>query len=142
MKYNKLTIYTDGGVRALQIRGIGPGGAGVVILNEEGKIVSKISKFLGQTTNNQAEYKALILGLQKARALGAKEVDCYSDSELMVKQLNREYKIKDKDLAWLFIKVWNLTFNFKKVRFFYIEREKNKEADRLVNLAINKEVKR
>ncbi len=95
---------------------------------------------MGRATNNQAEYQALILGLEKAKKLGADEVDCYSDSRLMVEQVNRRYKIKNKELGSLFIKVWNLSRVFKKIDFYYIPREKNEEADKLVNQALDENV--
>jgi ribonuclease HI len=134
MKYKKLIIYSDGGARGNP----GPAGAGVVIYDEKGRVVSKISKYLGKKTNNQAEYNALILGLQKAKTFGTSEIDCFLDSELLVRQLNREYRVKDPDLAPLFIKIWNLTFGFKKIKFYYVAREKNEEADKLVNEALDK----
>ncbi len=127
----KIKIFTDGGARGNP----GPAGIGVVV---DGK---KFSRFVGERTNNQAEYEAVIFALQQAKKMGAEEADCFLDSELVVNQLNRKFKVKDKDLAPLFVKVWNLTFNFKKVNFFYISREKNKEADKLVNLAINRATK-
>jgi ribonuclease HI len=137
MLYKKLIIYSDGGARGNP----GPAAAGVAITDIQEKTIARISKYLGKMTNNQAEYHALILGLQKAKALGAKEVDCFLDSELLVRQLNHKYKIKDKDLVPLFIKIWNLTFDFKKIKFYYITRKRNKEADRLVNEALDKAIK-
>jgi len=137
----KLTLYTDGGARYNP----GPAGAGIILIsetkNQQPKIIKKISKYLGILTNNQAEYQALIIGLKEAKKLGATEIDCFLDSELIVKQLNREYKIRDHDLGPLFIKVWNLSQSFKKVNYYYIPREKNKEADKLVNQAINQEMR-
>ncbi len=137
MNYAKLKIYSDGGARGNP----GPGGAGVVIRDEKGQIIKTISHYLGFITNNQAEYQALIFGLEKARELKAQELDCYLDSELLVKQLNRQYRVKDKDLAPLFIKVWNLSLGFKKIKFHHIFREDNKEADRLVNEAIDRVIR-
>jgi ribonuclease HI len=134
MKYEKLTIHTDGGARGNP----GPAGIGCVILDEEGNTVAEISKHIGEATNNQAEYQALIAGLTKARELGAREPEVFLDSELVVKQMNREYRVKDKDLAPLFVKARNLTLGFKKVIFKHIRREKNELADRLVNLALDK----
>jgi ribonuclease HI len=124
----KLTIFTDGGARGNP----GPAGIGVFI---EG--VGEYKKYIGETTNNQAEYKAVILALEKAKDLGAEELDFYLDSELVVKQLKREYRVRDAGLATLFVKVWNLCAEFKKVSFTHVRREKNKEADRLVNEAID-----
>ncbi|MDO8668020.1 MAG: ribonuclease HI family protein [bacterium] len=134
MAYEKLIIYTDGGVRGNP----GPAGIGCVVLDEQGNAVEEISEYIGEATNNQAEYRALIAGLTKAKDLGAKEIEFFLDSELVVKQLNREYKVKDKDLAVLFVKAYNLTLSFKKVIFKHIRREKNELADRLVNLALDK----
>ena len=134
MKYEKLTIYADGGARGNP----GPAGIGAVILGERGKAVAKISKYIGETTNNQAEYKALIAALTKAKELGACELEVFLDSELVVKQLNREYRVKDKDLAPLFVRVYNISLGFKKIVFKHIKREKNELADKLVNLALDK----
>ncbi len=136
----KLQIFTDGGARGNP----GPAAVGVVIKNSKsGEIILKCSEYLGETTNNQAEYQALILGLQKAKGIfktyktGKGEIECFLDSELVVKHLNHEYKIKDEGLQPLFLQVWNLMLDFDSVTFTHIRREKNKEADRLVNKALN-----
>lgn len=133
----KLIIYTDGGAR----NNPGPAGCGVVFFTPDNRKIKEFSRFLGEATNNQAEYQGIILGLEKAKAFKATEIDFYLDSKLIVEQLNRNFKIKDKNLGYLFIKVWNLSQSFKKVRYFYIPREKNKIADRLVNEVINKNIK-
>lgn len=124
----KAVIYADGGSRGNP----GPSALGVVILIEKGE-PKEYSHFLGERTNNQAEYEAAIFGLQKAKQLGAKEVELRVDSELIGKQLLGEYKIKDPDLQPLFIKAWNLMLDFENVDIKMIPREQNKEADRLVN---------
>jgi len=134
MKYKKLTIFTDGGARGNP----GPAGIGAVILNGEGKVIAEISEYIGEATNNQAEYKALIAGLAKAKELGASDLEVFLDSELVVKQLNREYRVKDKDLAPLFLEVYNISLGFKKIIFKHIFREKNELADKLVNQALDK----
>lgn len=140
---NKLITYTDGGARGNP----GPAAGGVVIKDDTGKIILKTSKYLGETTNNVAEYEALILALQKAKGVFKthckdainrvstknKNLECYLDSELIVKQLNHEYKIKDEGMQKLFIKVWNLTLDFDRVKFIHIPREENKLADEMVN---------
>ena len=134
--YNKVKVYSDGGARGNP----GPAAIGAVIYNLQAtsyKLVKKYSKYIGRATNNQAEYQAVILGLQKAKSLGAKVADCFLDSELVVKQLNHQYKVKDKDLGPFFLKIWNLSQSFKEVNFHYIPREQNKEADKLVNLALD-----
>lgn len=133
MHYNKLTIYTDGGARGNP----GPAGIGAVLYDEQKNIVAEISEYIGETTNNQAEYKAVVAAITKAKELGAKELDFYLDSELVVKQLNREYKVKNKGLAPLFVQIYNAVLNFKKVSFSHVRREFNKEADRLANLAMD-----
>ncbi len=132
-KYNKLIIYTDGGARGNP----GPAGIGAVLYDEQKNRVAEVSKYIGETTNNQAEYKAVIAGMEKAKQLGAEEVEMYLDSELVVKQLNQRYKVKNKGLAPLFVKIWNLSIGFKKVSYQHIRREMNKEADRLANIAMD-----
>ena len=127
----KAILHTDGGARG------NPGPAGIGAVLKVGDDTYYYKKYIGETTNNQAEYQALILGLAKAKELGVDEVDCFLDSELVVKQLNREYKVKDKDLAPLFIKVYNLSLGFKKIVFKHVFREANKAADKLVNEAID-----
>ncbi|MCD4762289.1 ribonuclease HI family protein [bacterium] len=129
----KLVIYTDGGARGNP----GPSGIGAVLYDLEGNILDEISEYIGTATNNQAEYKAVLAAIERAHVLGAEMIDFYIDSELVVKQMNKEYKVKNKDLAALFVKIYNKTLSFKKVTFTHIRREKNEEADKLVNLAID-----
>ena len=131
---NKLIIYTDGGARGNP----GPGGIGVVIYDENKKKIAEISEFLGHSTNNQAEYKAVIAAMKKAKELKAEILEFFLDSELVVKQLKREYKVKNPDLAPLFLQIYNLEMNFKKVSFHHIPRERNKEADALANTAMDR----
>ncbi len=130
----KIILFTDGGARGNP----GPAGIGGVLCNEKKEKIFAYAKYIGATTNNQAEYQSLIFALEQARRRGAEEVICYLDSELIVKQLNREYRVKDRDLGPLFIKIWNLSQGFKKIAYHHIPREKNKEADKLVNQAIDK----
>lgn len=132
MNDNTFITYTDGGARGNP----GPGALGAVVIEPNGTRHS-IKKYLGHITNNQAEYKALIAALERASHLGAKSVICYLDSELIVKQLNREYRVKDPDLGKLFLIVWNLASTFTSISFHHIRREKNKEADALVNAALD-----
>jgi ribonuclease HI len=131
----KLITFTDGGARGNP----GPAACGVIIKNDKNEVILKTSKYLGETTNNQAEYEALVLAMQKAKGIFKaqkiknKNIECYLDSELVVKQLNHEYKIKDEGMQKLFITVWNLTLDFDSVKFIHIPREKNKLADEMVN---------
>jgi ribonuclease HI len=129
-----LTIYTDGGARGNP----GPAGIGVVAYDESGEVVFEISKYLGEMTNNQAEYRALIAALEKAGETGAETIEVMMDSELIVKQINREYKVKNAGLAPLFIKVYNLTQSFKSAKFKHIRREQNAAADKLANEAMDR----
>lgn len=129
----KFIIHSDGGARGNP----GPAAIGAVIADVNGKVVETVSKTIGETTNNQAEYQAILAGLEVAKKLGAEEVDCFLDSELVVKQLRHEYKVKNKELAPLFVKVHNLSLQFKKISFTHIRRELNKEADKLVNEALD-----
>jgi len=131
---NKLIIYTDGGARGNP----GPAGIGAVIYDANRRPVAEISEFLGVATNNQAEYKALIIAFKKAQMLGATELEFYLDSELVVRQLNREYKVKNKDLAPLFLTIHNLSLNFKKITYTHIPREQNSAADQLANEAMDR----
>jgi ribonuclease HI len=107
----------------------------------DGEIVKRHSRYLGKATNNQAEYRGVIDALEHAREMGAKEIDLVMDSELVVKQLNREYRVKDKDLAQLFVQVWNLTLGFSRFTVRHVRREQNKEADKLVNEAIDRGIR-
>ncbi len=131
---NKLIIYTDGGSRGNP----GPAGIGAAFYNEKKEKVAEVSQFIGVATNNQAEYKAVIAALQKAAQLGATNLEFYLDSELVVKQLNREYRVKDKDLAPLFLQIYNLSLSFQRITYAHIYREQNKEADRLANEAMDR----
>lgn len=130
---SKLIIYTDGGARGNP----GPAGIGAVLYNEQREIVSEISVYLGRATNNQAEYRAVIAALEKAKQLGADELDLFLDSELVVRQLNREYKVKNKELAPLFLNIHNLSLGFKKISYTHVPREQNSLADALANQAMD-----
>lgn len=124
-------IHTDGGARGNP----GPAGIGAVILI--GDTEHLLKRYIGETTNNQAEYQALIMALEEAKALGVTDADCRLDSELVVKQLNGQYKVKDADLQAQFVKVWNLKQQFKTISFSHVRREQNKLADRLVNQVLD-----
>lgn len=133
----KLIIHTDGGARSNP----GPAGLGVYITAPDGEVIMEHSRYLGAQTNNHAEYMAIVDALEHAKKLGAEEVDMFMDSELAVKQLNHEYKVRNPGLAVLFVRVLDLTRSFKKVRFTHVRREYNKQADRLVNEAIDRHLR-
>ena len=138
----KIIVYTDGGSRG------NPGKAaiGVVFCNEEGQIIKKFGEYLGDNlTNNDAEYQAIIFALKKFKAVFGKaiaqtsDVEIRADSELVVKQLNGDYRLSEPKIQQFFIEIWNLKFDFESVKFKHIPREKNKEADALVNQALDAE---
>ncbi|NCU44766.1 ribonuclease HI family protein [Candidatus Falkowbacteria bacterium] len=131
--HDYLISYTDGGARGNP----GPSGIGVVLQNKDGETIGEWSEFLGIATNNQAEYKALLLALKQAVALGVVELDCRLDSELVVKQLKGEYKVKHPDLKPLFEQAKSLISQIKNVSFKHIPRELNKQADQLANQAMD-----
>ena len=133
--FKKITIYSDGGARGNP----GPAACGVVIKDEAAKVISEHSRYLGNATNNQAEYNGVILGLEEALKLKTEEVFFYLDSELAVNQLNQKYKVKNLELQSLFVKIWNLSQKFKKVSYKHIPREMNKAADRLVNRELDRQ---
>ncbi len=130
----KLTINTDGGARGNP----GPAGIGVVIRGENNKILAGHEQYIGEATNNVAEYKALILALHEAEKIGATDLLINMDSELVVKQMKGQYKIKEPGLQLLAAEAFKLIKNFHSVNFNHVRREFNKEADKLVNEAIDK----
>ena len=134
----ELIVYTDGGARGNP----GPAACGVVIKTNDGRTVKRFGRYLGQTTNNQAEYQGLIAALEEAHRLGVTIVRCHLDSELLVKQMKREYRVKNKGLQPRFLKAWNLAALFKQVTFVHIPREQNREADAEVNKALDEAMAR
>lgn len=133
----KLTTYTDGGARGNP----GPAALGVVIKDQAGQTVAHYGEYLGSQTNNVAEYSALLSALKKAKELGATEVDCILDSELVVKQMRGEYKVKEPTLQKLFVQAYNTAAQFKAVTYRHTLRANNKEADAEVNKAIDSALK-
>lgn len=132
----KLQTYTDGGARGNP----GPAAYGLVIKNEQGETIFSDGIYIGINTNNQAEYQGLVAALTKAQELGAAHVSCYLDSELIVKQMKRQYKVKEPGMQVQFLKAWNLAASFKSVTFTHIRREFNKEADAKVNEALDQQL--
>lgn len=134
MQYDKLHIHTDGGSRGNP----GPGAIAVVIKDENGKTVEEYSEFIGETTNNRAEYSAILKALELAIKFCRKEIMIFSDSENTVKQLQGINKVKDKELLKLFQNVKEKEKYFEKVTYNHIKRENNKRADKLVNETLDK----
>ncbi|OGN88605.1 MAG: hypothetical protein A2158_01525 [Chloroflexi bacterium RBG_13_46_14] len=125
-------IYTDG----MAEPNPGPGAIGVVIQNQQGETVTTISRAVGRVTNNQAEYMAVIAALEKAVSLGFDEVEIRADSELIVRQINGRYRVKNADLKLLYQKVIELKSRFKSFTITHIPRNLNKEADKLAGEAV------
>ena len=126
-------LYVDGAARGNP----GPAGAGAVILSPDGHVVAKLGKLLGDSTNNVAEYMGLILGLKRAKAMGIKELDVFSDSELMVKQLAGDYAVKAEHLRPLHDEARSLLKGFSEVEVRHVPREENAQADLMSNRAID-----
>ena len=128
-KHEHVKIYTDGGSRGNP----GPAASGAVLYSDKDVVIAKASKYLGHDTNNQAEYTAIVIGLEKAKSLGADFVELFMDSELAVKQLTGVYRVKNPEIAKRFLEVKNLIAQFDHVKIKHVRRELNKAADALVN---------
>ena len=128
-----LTTYTDGGARGNP----GPAASGIVIKDESGHTVDAYGEYLGEQTNNFAEYSALISALRRAKELGATEVECVLDSELVTKQMQGLYKVREPSLQKLFVQAYNASTEFKKVKYRHTLRANNKEADAQVNKVLD-----
>ncbi len=130
----KLVIHTDGASRG------NPGRAaiGAILRDEKGALAATISKSIGKTTNNQAEYQALIAALEKAASLGAESVELNMDSELIVKQIKGQYRVKKDTLRPLYENVMQLKSRFASFKIKHVPRERNKEADKLANAALDR----
>lgn len=129
-----VTIHIDGGARGNP----GPAGAGIVIQSaDDGTVLFEAGYYLGRATNNVAEYRALLKALARAEVLGAEAVDLRSDSELLVRQMNGEYRVKNAALKALFERACRARKSFRRLAVRHIQREQNQRADRLVNQAID-----
>ncbi|MBE0479306.1 ribonuclease HI family protein [Candidatus Aerophobetes bacterium] len=126
-----IVLYTDGA----SLGNPGKAGVGFILYTPQHQLIKKEAKFIGTATNNVAEYLALIYGMQQALREGAKELICYTDSELLVNQLAGKYKVRSKNLLLFYNQVKHLETLFDRVRFSYISRDNNIEADRLAKKA-------
>ncbi len=129
----KLVAHVDGGSRGNP----GPAAAGAVLSTPEGEVVDRVSEFIGLTTNNVAEYRALLLGVRRARELGATEVEVVNDSELIAKQVNGQYKVKHADMKPLHAESLAALSAFDRWTVRTVRREHNADADALVNEALD-----
>jgi len=131
----EVVIYTDGASRGNP----GKAGIGIVIYDSEKKtLLAEVAEYIGKTTNNVAEYKALIRALEEAKKLDCQRLRIYTDSDLLVKQFNGIYRVKHENLQPLFTQVKKLTQDFVQVQVTHVRREYNKEADKLANQGIDK----
>jgi ribonuclease HI len=134
----RVRMYADGGSRGNPGPSVGAAVLFAIKDNDDtGERVGEAARFLGVATNNQAEYTGIIEGLKKAHELGYNEVEARLDSELAVRQLNGQYKVKNPELAKLFLEIYNLKQHFRKVTFTHVRREFNVEADALVNKTLD-----
>ena len=128
-------LWTDGAARGNP----GPAGAGIMLKSAAGEVLAAEGTFLGHTTNNVAEYRALLLGLERAVALGVRQIEVRADSELLIKQLLGEYRVRNEGLRPLYEQAQALLRHFEAFRLKHVRREHNAEADRLANEGIDRE---
>lgn len=136
-KYERIKLYSDGGSRGNP----GPSASGYVLMDENDTVIFKSGVYLGITTNNQAEYQSLKFGLEEAKKLGAREVESYMDSLLVINQMKGIFKVKNRDLWPIYESIKELVKSFKKVTFTHVPRELNKLADAEVNETLDAEAK-
>ena len=129
-------MFTDGAARGNP----GPAGAGAVILDEEGRVLARLGRFLGTQTNNVAEYQGLLLGLRRARQMGAREVEVRADSQLLIRQLQGKYAVKNEVLKRLHEEALALLQSFESYELVHIPREQNALADEMSNRAIDEQL--
>ncbi len=134
--YNKLIIHTDGGARGNP----GPAGIGIVIETEDNELIEEYKEYIGETTNNQAEYQAVVKAFELLKKYNTDVLEFFLDSELIVKQITGKYKVKNKDLAVHFVKIHNAEQLYKNVSFTHVRRAENKHADSLVNKALDEQL--
>jgi ribonuclease HI len=129
----KLVVHVDGGARGNP----GPAAAGAVVSTPDGEVVADAAETIGVATNNVAEYRGLLLGLRKARELGASEVEVVNDSELVAKQVNGTYKVKHPDMKPLHAEALKALRDFERWTIRSVPRAQNADADALVNQALD-----
>ncbi len=130
---SRLTVNVDGGARGNP----GPAAIGVVVRDADGEVIEERGERIGRATNNVAEYKALLLGIEAAAAHGAEHLDLVGDSELIVRQVEGRYKVKDATMRELHAEVKKALAGFDSWTISHVRREKNADADRLVNAALD-----
>ena len=133
-----IVAYIDGGARGNP----GPAGYGVRVEDEQGTLIEEFNGFLGTSTNNVAEYNGLLAALRYARQHGHRRVHIKSDSELLVKQMRGEYRVKNPGLQPLYQEARTIASDLERIVYEHVRREQNKEADRLANLAMDEGTRR
>ncbi len=131
----KLVVNVDGGARGNP----GPAAIAAVVRSADGEVLEERGERIGRATNNVAEYRALLLGIERAAALGASELELVGDSELIVRQVKGDYKVKDPNLRRLHAEVAQALRPFERWSIRHVRREQNADADRLVNLALDRD---
>ncbi|HEX9604604.1 MAG TPA: ribonuclease HI family protein [Myxococcales bacterium] len=132
----RVRVFTDGAARGNP----GPAGAGAVVLDGEGRVLARLGRFLGKQTNNVAEYQGLLLGLRRARQMGAREVEVRADSQLLVRQLQGKYAVKNEVLKRLHEEALALLRSFDRYELLHVPREQNALADEMSNRAIDEQL--
>jgi len=129
----RLTVHVDGGARGNP----GPAAVGVAIYDEDGALIDETGQTIGHATNNVAEYRAMMLGVERAKAIGGDDLDLVGDSELIVRQVKGEWRVKDAGLKPLHAELRRMLAEFPSWSIRHVRREQNTEADRLVNEALD-----
>jgi ribonuclease HI len=130
---DEAVLWSDGAARGNP----GPAGIGIMLKTKDGRILAAEGRFVGRTTNNVAEYKALLLGLERALERGVRRLEVRADSELLIKQLKGQYRVKSEGLKPLYTEARALIQRFESVKLEHVRRELNVEADRLANAGID-----
>jgi ribonuclease HI len=128
-----LIVYSDGAARGNP----GPAGIGAVVLDQDGEVVAEVAEGIGIATNNVAEYRAALAGLEAAREAGARSVHLRADSRLLIEQLAGRFRVKNPTLVRLHQQVRDVLQGFDEVSFEHVRREKNRHADRLANRGVD-----
>ena len=132
----RVRVFTDGAARGNP----GPAGAGAVVLDGEGRVLARLGRFLGKQTNNVAEYQGLLLGLRRAHQMGAREVEVRADSQLLVRQLQGKYAVKNEVLKRLHEEALAMLRSFDRYELLHVPREQNALADEMSNRAIDEQL--
>lgn len=137
VRYDHAKLFADGGSRGNP----GPSASGYAILDSDDNVIAKRGIYIGETTNNQAEYRAVVFGLEHAQKLGIKHLDVFLDSQLVVNQVNGIYRVKNQELLPIFLNLKDMANRFEAISFTHVPRAMNSLADSMVNEALDAELK-